>query len=285
MISKIVTGVWNWGDLTPQQINELILRSVESGITTFDHADIYGGYTIEKLFGDALALSPDLKDKIQIVTKCGIKLIHPNRPQHTIKSYDTSRQHIVGSVDKSLQNLNVDVLDYLLIHRPDPLMNINEVSDTINDLKKEGKIKEFGVSNFLPHQLEMLKSKTDIKINQIEISPLKTSALYDGSLDQCQQCGITPMAWSPLGNGRIFTAQDEKTLHLKNTLSQVGEKYDLAIDQTIFAWHLTHPARITPILGTTKAERIEGAAKVMSIQLEKEDWFKILEAAEGNEVP
>ncbi|ANQ50752.2 oxidoreductase [Flammeovirga sp. MY04] len=285
MISKIVTGVWNWGAHTPQQINELIQRSIDSGITTFDHADIYGGYTIEKLFGDALSLTPSLKDKLQIVTKCGIKLIHPNRPNHAIKSYDTSKQHIVTSVETSLKNLQVDTLDYLLIHRPDPLMNIDEVSETIESLKKEGKIKEFGVSNFLPHQLEMLKSRVDIKINQIEISPLKTDALYDGSLDQCQQYGITPMAWSPLGNGKIFTAQDEKTLYLKNTLAQVGEKYNLALDQTIFAWHLTHPAGITPVLGTTKAERIETAAKVMSIKLENEDWFRILEAAEGNEVP
>ncbi|MBB3701090.1 aldo/keto reductase [Flammeovirga yaeyamensis] len=285
MISKIVTGVWNWGAHTPQQINELIQRSIDAGITTFDHADIYGGYTIEKLFGDALSLTPSLKDKLQIVTKCGIKLVHPNRPNHAIKSYDTSKQHIVTSVETSLKNLQVDTLDYLLIHRPDPLMNIDEVSETIEGLKKEGKIKEFGVSNFLPHQVEMLKSRVDIKINQIEISPLKTDALYDGSLDQCQQCGITPMAWSPLGNGKIFTGQDEKTLHLKNTLAQVGEKYNLALDQTIFAWHLTHPAGITPVLGTTKAERIETAAKVMSIKLENEDWFRILEAAEGNEVP
>ncbi|NLR94646.1 aldo/keto reductase [Flammeovirga agarivorans] len=285
MLSQIVTGVWNWGDLSPQEINKLIHQSIDAGITTFDHADIYGGYTIEKLFGDALALSPELKSKLQIVTKCGIKLLHPNRPSHQLKSYDTSKSHIIQSVDKSLENLQVDVLDYILIHRPDPLLQPKEVAETIEELKTAGKVKAFGVSNFLPHQVDALQKEVNIEINQVQISPLHTTALYDGSLDNCLKNDIRPMAWSPLGNGRIFTESSPEIDSLKNVLSEVGEKYGLALDQTIFAWHLSHPTRIIPVLGTTKGSRIVAAAEVMDKTLEREDWFRILQAAEGHEVP
>ncbi|WP_044211460.1 aldo/keto reductase family oxidoreductase [Flammeovirga sp. OC4] len=284
MISKIVTGVWNWGALSSQEILKLIETSIDNGIDTFDHADIYGGYTIEEQFGKALALKPDLQQKLKIVTKCGIKLITPNRPHHQIKSYDTSASHIIQSAENSLKVLGVEVIDYLLIHRPDPLLNPAEVAEAFTSLQKEGKVKAFGVSNFLPHQVDMLQKEFPLSINQIEISPLQTKALYDGSLDNCLKNNIQPMAWSPLGNGRIFTESSPEILHLKKVVQEVGEKYNLGIDQTIFAWHLTHPTAIVPVLGTTKANRIVDAAKAMNVKLEREDWFRILEAAEGHEV-
>lgn len=284
MISKIVTGVWNWGNLSSQEILTLIETSIDNGIDTFDHADIYGGYTIEEQFGKALTLRPELKNQLQIVTKCGIKLTTPNRPNHKIKSYDTSANHIIQSAENSLKVLGVDTIDYLLLHRPDPLLNPTEVAEAFTSLQKEGKVKAFGVSNFLPHQVDMLQKEFPLSINQIEISPLQTKALYDGTLDNCLKNDIQPMAWSPLGNGRIFTESTPEILRLKQVVQEVGEKYNLGIDQTIFAWHLTHPTQIAPVLGTTKANRIADAAKAMDVKLDREDWFKILEAAEGHEV-
>ncbi|MBB6462788.1 aldo/keto reductase [Flammeovirga kamogawensis] len=284
-LSKIVTGVWNWGNLSTQEINSLIHQSIDAGITSFDHADIYGGYTIEGKFGEALKLSPEIKSKMQVITKCGIKLTTANRPEHSIKSYDSSKKHIITSAENSLKELNIDVIDYLLIHRPDPLLNPLEVADAFQTLKDQGKVKAFGVSNFLPHQVNALNKFTPLSINQIEISPLQTNALFDGSLDNCIEHGIKPMAWSPLGNGKIFSGESDHNIYLRKVIQEVGVKYDLAIDQTIFAWHLTHPAGITPVLGTTKGSRIETAAEVLSTKLEREDWFRILEASLGHEVP
>lgn len=284
MISKIVTGVWNWGNLTSEEILTLIETSIDNGIDTFDHADIYGGYTIEEQFGNALALKPALKAKMKIITKCGIKLTTPNRPLHQIKSYDTSKTHIIQSAENSLKMLKVDVIDYLLIHRPDPLLNPDEVAEAFSQLQNEGKVKSFGVSNFLPHQVDALQCAFPLSINQVEVSPLHTNALYDGTLDNCLKNKIQPMAWSPLGNGKIFTENTPEIKELRKTIQEVGEKYNLGIDQTIFAWHLTHPTQIAPVLGTTKAQRIVDASKALNVTLEREDWFKILSAAEGEEV-
>lgn len=284
MISKIVTGVWNWGTLSSEEILQLIETSIENGIDTFDHADIYGGFTIEEQFGKALSLKPELKDKLKIITKCGIKFNCPNRPHYKVKSYDTSKEHIITSAENSLKALNVDSLDCLLIHRPDPLLNPSEVAEAFYQLNKNGKVKNFGVSNFLPHQVDMLQKEINLSINQIEVSPLHTNALFDGTLDNCIKNDIQPMAWSPLGNGKIFTENTKEILSLKDVIIEVGEKYNLGIDQTIFAWHLTHPAKIIPVLGTTKPKRILDASKAMNITLDREDWFKILEAARGEEV-
>ncbi|AZQ64371.1 oxidoreductase [Flammeovirga pectinis] len=284
-LSKIVTGVWNWGNLSTQEINSLIHQSIDAGITSFDHADIYGGYTIESKFGEAVKLSPEVKAKMQVITKCGIKLTTDNRPSHSIKSYDSSKKHIIASAENSLKELHIDVIDYLLIHRPDPLLNPTEVVDAFQTLKDQGKVKAFGVSNFLPHQVNALNKFTPLSINQIEISPLQTNALFDGSLDNCIEHGIKPMAWSPLGNGKIFSGESDHNIYLRKVIQEVGVKYGLAIDQTIFAWHLTHPAGITPVLGTTKGSRIKTAAEVLSTKLEREDWFRILEASLGHEVP
>jgi len=206
--SRIVHGWWRlngWG-LDRKGICHLIEGCVTQGITTFDHADIYGEYTCEELFGSALADSGVDRTAIQLVTKCGIKLVSPRRPSHRIKSYDTSCAHIVASVENSLRCLQTDYIDLLLIHRPNPLIDPREVNEAFVRLRQSGKVRHFGVSNFLPHQWESLASKLEVPLvtNQIEYSVMNLAAHGDGNIDWCQKLEIRPMAWSPFGGGRLF---------------------------------------------------------------------------------
>ncbi|GAB4326795.1 MAG: aldo/keto reductase [Flammeovirgaceae bacterium] len=285
-LSRIVTGVWRWGSLSSQDVFRLIESSLEHGITTFDHADIYGGYTIEEIFGKALHYQPSLRQKIQLITKCGIKLISPNRPTHAIKSYDTSALHIKFSVENSLKMLKTDYLDLLLIHRPSPLMNADEIAETFAQLRKEGKVKHFGVSNFTSAQFQLLNSRFPLVTNQIEISVYHLTPFTDGTLDQCQQLRVSPMAWSPLGSGKIFQhpPQDAQTWRLQEALNKICSKYQVGYDTILLSWLLQHPAQILPILGTTNAHRFKSAIQSLDIKLTQEEWFMLWTASTGKEV-
>jgi predicted oxidoreductase len=265
----------------------LIAYCVENGITTFDHADIYGDYIGEQLFGEALADSGTDRTKIQLVTKCGIRLISKRRPDHRVKSYDTSREHIVASVERSLESLRTEYIDLLLIHRPDPLMDPHEVNAAFTALRKEGKVRFFGVSNFTAAQFAMLAARVEVPLvtNQIEYSVMHLDAQADGTLDLCQQLGIRPMAWSPLGGGRLFHEDGAQAKRLRDTLHRVG--HDLggaSVDQVALAWLLKHPAQFVPVLGTGKASRIRRAVDALRLALSREQWFAILEASTGQEV-
>jgi predicted oxidoreductase len=289
-ISRIVHGHWrlaSW-NMSKKEIVELVERCLELGITTFDHADIYGNYTCEGIFGEALSLKPKLRDKIELVTKCGIKLISENRPEHNIKSYDTSKDHIRNSVENSLRNFKTDYIDLLLIHRPDPFMDADEVAEVFTELKEEGKVLNFGVSNFKAHQFDLLSSRLDLPLvtNQIELSVMELENIEDGTLDYCQEKRVAPMAWSPIAGGRVFTSQDEKALRVREILEKVAKEVDArAIDQVMYAWLLKHPAKIIPIVGSGKIERIESAVEAMEIELSREQWFEILQSSMGHEVP
>lgn len=276
----------NWGsNLSTQEVEKFIDACVDMELTDFDHADIYGHYTEEGRFGQVIRRRPDLKTKIQITTKCGIRLITPNRPQHQIKSYDTSREHIIWSAENSLQELGVDVLDVLLIHRPDYLMNPHEIAEAVEQLKSAGKIKTFGVSNFTPSQFDLLNSFTPLITNQVEISLLQRNAFEDGTLDQCLRLGIAPTAWSPFGGGAIFGDSDRPELvRIKPVLAQLCEKYKGTSDQILLAWLRKHPAGIIPVLGSTKIKRIATAKAALDISLSHEDWYKLWEAALGHRV-
>jgi predicted oxidoreductase len=286
-LSRIITGVWRWGSLSPQDVLRLIESSLEQNISTFDHADIYGGYTIEEIFGKALQYQPSLRQKMQLISKCGIKLISPNRPNHSIKSYDTSTSHIRFSVENSLKMLKTDYLDLLLIHRPSPLMNVDELAEIFTQLKKEGKVKHFGVSNFTPSQFELLNSRFPLVTNQIEISIYHLSPFLDGTLDQCQQLKVSPMAWSPLGSGKIFqqNPQDAQTWRLQEILNRICSKYQVGYDTVLFSWLLQHPAQILPILGTANTDRFKTAMQSLDIKLTQEEWFMLWTASTGQEVP
>lgn len=288
--SQIAAGLWRldaW-DLRGEALADWIKACIDMGVTTFDHADIYGDYTCESIFGEALSGRSYLRDKMEIVTKCDIMLISENRPDNKITHYDTTQAHIVQSVEQSLLNLKTDYIDLLLLHRPDPLMDADEVAETFIDLWESGKVRHFGVSNFTNSQFSLLDSRLpdfDLVTNQIEFSPLHTEPMYDGTLDWCQMLGISPMAWSPFAGGRIFSPDDERSQRVYDTLSQLAKKYNAGIDQIVLAWLMMHPSDPIIILGTGKIERVRTAVGAEDIDLSRQDWFRILEASHGEEVP
>ena len=291
-LSRIVFGVMKWGSwghqLDAQQMLTLIEQSIEAGVTTFDHADIYGGYTTEAAFGEALKLKPGLREKIQIITKCGIKLAVPQRDHHRIKSYDTSPEHIRWSVDTSLRNLHTDYIDLLLIHRPSPLMDPDRIAEEFEQLRKTGKVRHFGVSNFTPSQFAMLNSRTPLITNQVEASLLHLDPFTDGTFDQCLERNIKPMAWSPLGGGTIFQqVPPEREQRLLKAAKRIIERrgQDIGIDQLMIAWLLQHPAHILPVVGTARIERLRAAADAVHIMMSQEEWFELWQASTGVEVP
>lgn len=287
--SRIVHGLWRlaeW-DMSAEETVSLIEQCLELGITTFDHADIYGDYTCESLFGKALELEPTLRDKMQIVTKCGIKLLSSKFPERSVKHYDTSREHIIMSAEQSLNNLKTDFIDVLLIHRPDPYMNPEEVAEAFSILKQQGKVKHFGVSNFTPSQFNMLQSYLDFPLvtNQVEISAMHVDTFQDGTIEHCLENRIAPMAWSPLAGGKIFSWDHLDTAELRRVLTEVGEETGVdSVDKLMYAWLLNHPARIIPIVGSGKIERITAAAESVKIKLSREQWFKIWIASIGHDV-
>lgn len=289
-VSRLVLGLWRLVDwrLDDAGLLELIHTALDLGITTFDHADIYGDYRSEELFGRALALEPGLRQRMQLVTKCGIKLVSERRPAHEIKHYDTGQAHILASVDHSLRALGTEHVDLLLIHRPDPLMDADEVAGAFSTLRRSGKVLHFGVSNFAPWQFDLLASRLDFPLvtNQIEFSALHLEALQDGTLDQCQRLRILPMAWSPLGGGRLLRGDDEQAVRVRQALEATGAALGGAsVAQVALAWILRHPAGVVPVLGTGNVEHLRRSACAVDLVLGREQWFRIWTASTGHEVP
>jgi predicted oxidoreductase len=288
--SRIISGFWrlNEWEMSSQELLEFIEQCIELGVSTFDHADIYGGYTCESLFGNALSLKPELREKMQIISKCGITPISDARPHHKTMSYDTSRQHILESVENSLKNLQTDHLDVLLIHRPSPLLDADEVAETFIELEKSGKVRYFGVSNFTPMQYELLDSRLDnpLVTNQLEISAACLEHFDNGNIDFMQMLRVPPMAWSPLAGGDIFNANDEKSIRLRECLTKISKELNLdSFEKVMYAWLLKHPVNIMPIVGSGKIERIKIAVEATEIDLDRQHWFEILEASRGYSVP
>ena len=282
-----IIGCMRWGvwgeNFSTAQYDTIINQCLEIGLTQFDHADIYGHYTTEADFGNALKNNPGLRGKMQLITKTGIQMLTPNRPQHAIKSYNTSAKHIKESVETSLKNLHTDYIDTLLIHRPDILLNPIEVADCIATLKKEGKIKSFGVSNFTTSQVELLSKHTSIEHHQVEISITNLNAFNDGTLDQCQLKNISAQAWSPWGNG-LFTDKTEKNIRILSTAEKLAAQYETSVNEILLAFLYAHPASIVPVIGTTQFERIKQAKAAMQINLAREDFYKLWCASTGAEV-
>ncbi len=289
-MSRLVHGLWRlaqWSRDT-KGIVDLIHGCLEQGITTFDHADVYGDYACESLFGEALAQAGVGRGSIQLVTKCGIKPVSSQRPGRRVKSYDTSRSHIVASVESSLRCLRTEYIDLLLIHRPDPLMDPRQVADAFASLRESGKVRHFGVSNFLPSQFEMLASKLDVPLvtNQIEYSVMNLAPHADGSIDQCQRLDIRPMAWSPLGGGRLFAEDSEQAVRLREALGRIAREVGGAsVDQVAIAWVLKHPVQFVPVLGSGVMDRIRSSVAALDIELSTEQWFEIRRASTGRDVP
>jgi len=282
-----IVGCMRWGvwgeNFTTKQYEQIIDQCLSIGLNVFDHADIYGHYTTEADFGYALKGNTSLRDKIQIITKCGINMLTPNRPHHQIKSYDTSASHIIKSVEQSLQNFHTDYIDILLIHRPDILMDVEEIANTITTLKQSGKIKSFGVSNFTTGQVALLNKYITVEHHQVEISVTQLNSFDNGVLDQCQLNNIQAQSWSPMGNG-LFTEQNEKHASILETASALSSNYNCSVNQILLAFLYAHPSNLIPVIGTTKFDRIAEAKKAKDIALNTEDFYKLWSASTGKEV-
>lgn len=284
--SPLVMGYWRlmeWG-MTSQQLVQFIEQHLECGISTVDHADIYGGYQCEAEFGKALRLQPSLRQRLELVTKCGIATTA--KPDNALGHYVTDAAHIMTSAENSLRYFNTDYLDLLLIHRPDPLMEADEVASAFQQLHQSGKVKHFGVSNFTPAQYSLLQSRLPFTLvtNQVEISPVHQPLLLDGTLDQCQQMRVRPMAWSCLAGGTMFSAPEFQPLRDELLLIQ-QETGAENIEQLIYAWILQLPSKPLPIIGSGKIERVSAAARAVNVTLTRQQWFRIRKTALGFDVP
>lgn len=283
--SRVISGAMTWGSwgkkLSKKEMMELMHHSIECGLTTFDHADIYGSYSTEADFGAAFGDSGIKRENIQLITKCGIQLM--DRKKNRVNHYQYDKDYIIWSAEESLKKLKTDYLDFFLIHRPSPLMNPNEIAEAARHLLVSGKIKQFGVSNFTTSQVAMLEKAVPVEGNQVEFSLTHHDPMYDGVFDDCIANTRMAMAWSPLGS--FFREDDEQGARIKAAMEPLMEKYDADESQLLLAWILKHPAKVHPVIGTTNKKRMELAAKAVKIDLELQDWFALLVAAQGHDVP
>ena len=284
--SKIIAGTMTWGSwgkaLSTPQMSALINYCLELGISTFDHADIYGGYTNEFEFGKALKDSGIERDQIQLISKCGIQLLVDNR-ENKINHYQYDKDYIIWSVEQSLKHLQTDYLDLLLLHRPSPLMHPEQVASAISQLRKDGKIRDFGVSNFTPSQVALIESETEVQANQIECSLTQHKAFYNGVLDDGIINNRMMMAWSPLGS--YFRKKGKKHKRIRKVLKKLKKKYGATTTELLLAWLMMHPAGIHPVVGTVTKERLALSVKASDLLLDTQDWFRLLVASQGHDVP
>ncbi len=283
-----ITGDGSDGDR--QKGKRALLAAVEAGYTLFDHADIYGGGDCERLFGEMLRESPGLRDDLIIASKCGIRFAGSPSADDPAR-YDFSAAYIEQSVEGSLQRLGIERLDLLMLHRPDYLMNAHEVAAAFDRLQTSGKVAHFGVSNFSPSQVELLDGEVSepLAVNQVEINIHNIHALQDGTLDQCQRMQIKPMAWCPIAGvaypawGNTFSADDESRIRAE--IERQCGIYEVEDWIIALAWLLEHPAKILPIIGSTSPDRIVAAKEALDVNYTREDWYRLLEARNGQPVP
>jgi len=282
--SKIIAGTMTWGSwgkkLSSTQMAALFEHCLSLGITTFDHADIYGDYTNEANFGNAFLESKIDRTKAQFISKCGIQMTSGR--QNVVKHYQYDKAYIIWSAEQSLKKLHTDYLDVFLLHRPSPLMQPDEIAEAILTLKDSGKIKKFGVSNFTPSQIALLETVIPVAANQIEYSLTANHVMYDGTLDDCIAHHRMAMAWSPLGS--YFNENTARTKRIKKILTVLKQKYNATEGQLLLAWILKHPSKIFPVVGTTDPKRLAASVKALQLNLDLQDWFLFLEASNGHEV-
>ncbi|MEO8245310.1 MAG: aldo/keto reductase [bacterium] len=288
--SRVVYGTWRMLDdgSTAQDVNGRLLRCLDLGITTIDTAEIYGGYAVEAVLGEALALSPGLRDKVELITKSGIYIPHKTAPGVRVGHYDATAARLKQSVETSLNLLGTDQLDLFLVHRPDWLTSVDDTAEGLNRLLKSGKIRSVGVSNYSATQFAALSSRMDqpLATNQVEFSLLHMDPVYDGVFDQCQAEHVQPMAWSPLAGGSLFDQASPAGARLVREAATLAPKYGNAtLEQLAYAWVMAHPANALPIVGTNKISRIESAAAAANITLSREDWYALWVAAKGHGIP
>ena len=289
-LSRMAYGTWRLLATRPtaQEINRRLNACLELGITTIDTAEIYGVYEVEKALGEALALSPGLRDRLELVTKAGIYVPCKYHPERHTAHYNATGERLVKSLDKSLRWLGTDRVDLFLVHRPDWLARADDTAGGLNRLLADGKIREAGVSNFSASQFELLSAQMarPLATNQIEFHLLHMDPMTDGSLHQCERLGVTPMAWSPLAGGKLFDPANPAAPRLADAAAGMSARYGGAtLEQLAYAWILAHPSRPLPVIGTNQVERIRSAAQAAEIALAREDWYALWEAAKGHKVP
>lgn len=290
--SRIVYGTWRLLDdaalSEPAPLLERLQRCVDLGVTTIDTAEIYGHYMVERALGAAFALDKSLRARIEIVTKSGIYIPNAFHPERKVSFYNANAARLIKSTEKSLRLMGVDHIDLLLVHRPDWLSSADDTAEGLNRLIKDGKVRAAGVSNYNVHQFELLNSRMDqpLVTNQIEFSLLHMDPLFDGTADQCQRHRVHPMAWSPLGQGRLMRTDDDAAVRVQALCAELSPKYnDATVDQLAYAWIMAHPSQPLPIVGSNKIERVASAVRAAAIVLEREDWYALWTAAQGRSIP
>ncbi|OIJ21562.1 hypothetical protein BKP45_02140 [Anaerobacillus alkalidiazotrophicus] len=285
-ISKIVIGCMRMHEfgLNLQQRTDFVEWCIDQGITTFDHADIYGGnHHNEALFGEVLQMKPELREKIEIITKCSICVPNDENPNIKTRYFNTDRDYIFKQVNNSLEKLQCEYIDLLLIHMHDLLVNPKELNGTLKQLKDEGKVKYFGLSNHNPLEFDTLQKYVDVKFvtHQFMLHPLGIENYKNGTMTHCLKEGIHPMFWSPLAGGRIFNPKNAFEENMKNVLESIRQELHLEnIDEVIYKWLLKHSSDPVIVLGTGNRERIMRALNsIGGIQMTREQWYKILTEA------
>lgn len=285
-MSRIVYGLWRIGDdsdTSPAHVEAKVQSCLDQGITTFDQADIYGGYVAEAILGGALKANPALRSQMEIVTKCDIVAPMGRYADAKVKYYDTSRAHILQSVENSLSDMGIEHIDLLLIHRPDPLMNHHETGAALDEVVASGKVGNVGVSNFRPWDWELLQSamKTKLVTNQIEISLAELSPFTNGDLAFQQRLGTPLMAWSPLGGGSLMAGDSAAG----KVADEIAAEHGVDRAAVAVAFLLAHPAQIVPVMGTNNLSRIANISDALKVKLDRETWYRLYEAGLGTEVP
>lgn len=293
-LSPLTWGTWRLlqqADInTPKTLAAFIDECLHLGITSFDLADIYGKFGAEEAFGLGLAENGVDRSAVQLVTKCGIRPIAPARPDTLVKHYDSSREHIIRSVTNSLRILHTDYLDLLLIHRPDPLMDADETAEALEEIMAKGWVRHIGVSNFSVSQFALLQERLSVPLctNQLEFSLTHTDPMFDGTFDQLQQERVAPMIWSPLAGGSLFKDDitDEATLRLRKALEQVREAEGLPdLASTALAWVMRHPVKPVAVVGTGNLDRLKALSKAAGHVMDRQNWYRLWEAARGAPAP
>lgn len=287
-ISRIAAGCMRSADagMDSAGLRHFVHRALDLGITTFDHAPVYGAGACERFFGEeVLAKEPGLRARMQIVTKAGIIL--PGQKDNEHIYYDSTKENLLHEIDASLQRLHTDHVDLLLIHRPDILGNPRETAAALDEIVDSGKALHVGVSNYLPSQFETLSAfmAHPLEVNQVEFSVKTTENFFNGTLDAAQRRETVLMAWSPLGGGSVFRGEDEQSVRLRKTLQGMAEKHDTGMATVMYAWLLNHPGGIVPVTGTMNEKRLESAVASLDLKLTYDEWYAVLAASRGFDVP
>jgi predicted oxidoreductase len=282
-VSPAIYGFYRWNkqDMSFPKMEAIVDLCLELGINTFDHADIYGGYQCEEMFGEIIRDKRIKREDIVLFTKCGLVVPHPSRPEVRVKHYDTSKDHILKSLENSLRKLRTDYIDIFLLNQLDPLSNLEETAITLQKLRDSGKVKNIGVVNFSVFQHQLLSSYLRIPIvtNHIELNLLNTSAFDNGQIDYIKQKYMRPLATAPLAQGQIANSIEKKPLLIRRKLEELASKYSANIESIAVAWVVKLGA--LPLIGTTDEQRIRNIVGSFDIDLERQDWYELYEASRG----